>query len=134
MTVKVGNKNYILDKDESFWYSCETQGTSFLENKNTILAHALTANLFNTPLKADASTLASYTDTPNIHIELMNNKNNPTHLSSNDDQNINDGKGSFYVRISNNGFTPLDTISTTSLFAPTCNRTSAQLATLIKGQ
>ena len=82
-----------------------------------------------------SDTVASYDDKPSVKVDIMSNNNNPTHLSSNDTQNINaTGVAKFYIVITNNGFVPLDTFSVTSLLAPTCNRTTAQLTALIKAQ
>lgn len=102
---------------------------------NIIQVTSLVNNSFNTTMRSQSGTVASYDDKPSIKIDIMSDYNNPTHLSSNDTQNINTtGVAKFYVVITNNGFVPLDSIETTSLLAPSCNRTVAQLATLIRAQ
>ncbi len=126
-------KNAILEPGESFWYACETQGTAFPDDTNVMQIRATSSNLFDVPVNNEASTIASYTDKPSVKIEIMSNKNNPQHLNSNDSQTVEgNGIANFYIRISNNGFVPLNNISTTSVTAPGCNRTVAQLGSLIK--
>ncbi len=121
-------KNTQLDPGEKIWYTCETQGVTFPGNINILQTMGTAVNSFATTVKDESNTLASYGDTPSVKIDVRSG-------AKNDFQNINaTGVADFYVEISNNGFSPLDTISTTSLLAPSCNRTAAQIAQLIKAQ
>ncbi len=70
---------------------------------NSVQVTGTLVNAFNTVLTDSGETLASYDDKPNIKIDIMSGTNNPTHLASNDTQNINsNGVANFYVVITNN--------------------------------
>jgi len=52
MTVKVGNKNNILEAGESFSYNCSstTLATAFPNDENVVTVNALTADTFKAPV------------------------------------------------------------------------------------
>jgi hypothetical protein len=124
LLAKVGNKNTIFDPNESFWYVCESQGSTFPNDTNTIIVSAVTADTFKVPITREDKTTVKYDDSPGVKIDIVSGDD---HALDEQDLALNNGKATFYIRISNNGSSPLDTISTTSLTAASCNRTALQL-------
>ena len=104
-------KNAILEPGESFSYDCSstalvTTPPPAPNNKNTITVSSLTADTFNAPVSATATTGATFDATRGVEITIEHDIRPAVETDVNDrlninSQSINDGKAYFTVTISN---------------------------------